>query len=202
MDIGERIRVRVTERNNHPDESESMDDSPLEHNEFELLLQFTNLEMLYFKTESLLECLSDDTLEAMSIAWPRLKDLHFSSDFRVTPLQCTLNGFLFLVQRCPNLRSIILPFTASTQVSWKGRPGGGAVSQHMESLNVRHSPIADPGMVASFLSDIFPNLKTITAWDNYAGVTGEVGVHYREQWKTAIELYGKFVEIRMAEQVS
>jgi hypothetical protein len=186
----------------HSDESESIDNPPLEHNEFEPLLQFMNLEVLYFETESSLECLSDDTLEAMSRAWPRLKALHFQSDFGAKPSQSTLNGFLFLVQRCPNLRSIILPFTASTKVSWKGRPGGGAVSLHMELLDVRRSPIADPGMVASFLSDIFPNLKTITAWSDYAEVIDEADFRYREQWKKAIELYGHFVKIRMEERVS
>jgi hypothetical protein len=51
-------------------------------------------------------------------------------------------------------------------ISWNGRPDGGVVNEEFEELEVGQSPITDPRAVASFLSDIFPRLTTITAWDN------------------------------------
>jgi hypothetical protein len=174
--------------------------SPLENMDFEPLLQFHNLEACNVELTSVIEHLSDTLLDTISLAWPRLTCLCFDTfDFTPGPSQCTLEGILLLAKRCPNLRSLAIPFMASVPISWKGRPGEGTVNESMEELDVRRSPIVDPDMVASFLSDIFPNLVRIRSWDALDNYVAEA-FQYHELWEEAIRLYKRYTKIRKEER--
>jgi hypothetical protein len=166
----------------------------LESSDFEPLLLFTNLEKLLLETTSSAENLSDDLLDAISLAWPRLTHLCFDFSFS-QPSQCTFNGILVLAKRCPRLYSLRIPFMASTQISWNDRPRAGIANQSLKSLDVGRSLIGDPRMVASLLSAIFPNLESIDAWDDYNTAIAE-DVQTHNQWKEVIVLYKRFAEIR------
>lgn len=83
---------------------------------------------------------------------------------------------------------------ASTEISWNGRHGGGPVNQNLKVFDVGRSPIDDVGMVASLLSDIFPNLVKIWVWgDSESDVwvddeSDDEGENY-DRWQEAIEQY-------------
>lgn len=173
---------------------------PLEASDFEPLLPFTNLDLLQLQIASSPQNLSDNHLERMAKAWPRLVGLHLaSSGFRINPSQCTLHGILLLAKQCPSLRALTIPFILSAPISWNGRPGEGIVNQCMEELDVGRSPIIDPVTVASLLSDIFPNLKLIQAWDDLDFDVPEE-VQYSDKWMETIRLYHQFAKIRKEER--
>jgi hypothetical protein len=65
------------------------------------------------------------------------------------------------VGHCPSLESLTIAFDASEVYLGTEKPGGGVCYEKIHTLGVLHSPIGDPGKVAAFLSDIFPNLRDI-----------------------------------------
>jgi len=97
------------------------------------------------------------------------------------------------------LTSLTIVFQASAEIHWNGRPGGGVVNSHMDELAVGNLPITDPRAVASFLSDVFPCLTSIVAWDNF-DPDALIKVGNWNLWKAAIQLYESFMAIRNEER--
>ncbi|KIM84932.1 hypothetical protein PILCRDRAFT_87278 [Piloderma croceum F 1598] len=184
----------------HPDYIGYGDDSPslLNARDFEPLTKFTNLECISIETECTVENFDDSFLE--TLAWTKLHHLAFTNCWSTSPpSQCTLRGILHLALHCPDLTSLSIPFQASAEISWNGRPGGGVVNEHLQELDVGQSPITDPRAVASFLSDIFPRLKCIVAWDNF-DPDNPTEVANRKRWMEMIQLFESFVAIRNEER--
>jgi hypothetical protein len=184
----------------HPDYIGHGNDSPplLNARDFEPLTKFTNLECISIETECTAENFDDSFLETM--AWQKLHHLAFTNCWSTSPpSQCTLRGILHLALHCPNLTSLKFAFQASAEISWNGRPGGGVVNEHLQELDVGQSPITDPRAVASFLSDIFPRLKSIVAWDNL-DLDNPTEVESRKRWMETIPLFESFVAIRNEER--
>jgi hypothetical protein len=181
----------------------------LEPIDFDPLLKFTNLTIFHLHLYSSLEHLTDNLLEAISIAWPQLKSFDIASlGAPIGVSQCTFHGILLLMERCPNLYELTLPFMASTPIAYNGRPGGGVVNGNMVTLDVLRSPIDDPCMVASILSDVCPNLKDISAWDgNYGPWEGDDWWErnhdnpHKKRWDEAIKLYGTLAKVRKKERM-
>ena len=69
----------------------------------------------------------------------------------------------------------------------------------MLTLEVGQSPISNPRAVASFLSDIFPTLTSITAWDNF-DPDNQNEVENWNKWRETAELFHHFVAIRNEER--
>jgi hypothetical protein len=175
--------------------------SPLMSTDLMPLLEFKNLEALRVVVASSVAHLDNSLLDAMSLAWPRLTHLHIEPwDANPSPSQCSFQGILLLAKRCPNLRSLAIPFLASEPISWKRRPGEGVVHECMEELDVLRSPIVDPDMVASFLSDVFPNLDSFDSWQYMEDHDDAGDVRFGKLWQKAIRLYGRYSEIRKEER--
>ena len=174
----------------------------LKPHDFDSLLKFTNLESILIQTECTAQYIDDATLEAMAQSWPKLRDLAFNAPWSSGnrwPSQCTLRGILHLVKHCPNLASLRIPFNASAEISWNGRPGGGVVCEQMGDLDVGYSPITDPRAVASFLSDVFPKLQSITTWDHF-DADDPAEVELQHLWQETNRLFESFVAIRNEER--
>lgn len=177
----------------------SLDDgaSPLlRAHDFDALMKFKSLESITIETDCSTEDLDDSLLETMANSWPNLVHLALTNCWsKNPPSQCTLRGILHLVRSCPNLLSLAIAFQASTETSWNGRPGGGVVNEHMKELVVGRSPMTDPHALASFLSDVFPNLISIIAWDNY---NPDVPIEVRNWnlWQETVQLVQSSVAIR------
>jgi hypothetical protein len=184
----------------HPDYIGYENDSPplLNARDFEPLTKFTNLERISIETECSVENFDDSFLETMT--WPTLHHLTVTNCWSTSPpSQCTLRGILHLALHCPDLTSLGIAFQASAEISWNGRPGDGVVNEHLQELDVGRSPITDPRAVASFLSDIFPRLKSIVAWDNL-DLDNPTEVESRERWMETFQLFESFVAIRNEER--
>jgi len=186
----------------HPDYISYGDHSPplLDPADLAFLMKFPNLECISLETECSIVGFDDNLLEAMAMSWPKLHHLRLTNGLgNSLPSRCTLHGMLLLVQHCPNLMTLRIVFQSSAEIGWNGRPGGGIVNEHVHELEVGESPISDPRAVASFLSDIFPNLTSIMAWDNF-DPDDVMQVQNRERWQEAIELFHSFVAIRKEER--
>ena len=172
----------------------------LDAHDFEPLLKFTHMESIAIETECSIANFDDELLKAMATSWPNLRHLCLTNGWGESfPSRCTLRGILHLGQHCPNLMSLRIVFQASAEICWNGRPGGGVVNERLETLEVVQSPIADPRPVASFLSDVFPRLTSIVAWDNL-NPEDPTEVGNRKRWQEAIQLYDDFVAIRNEER--
>ena len=158
------------------------------------------MESITIETECSIANFDDELLKAMATSWPNLRHLCLTNGWGESfPSRCTLRGILHLGQHCPNLMSLRIVFQASVEICWIGRPGGGVVNESLETLEVVRSPIADPRSVASFLSDVFPRLTSIVAWD-YLNPEDLTEVGNRERWQEAIQLYDDSVAIRNEER--
>jgi hypothetical protein len=171
----------------------------LDAHDLEPLLKVTHMESISIETECSIANFDDELLKAMATSWPNLRHLCLTNGWESFPSRCTLRGILHLGQHCPNLMFLRIVFQASAEICWNGRPGGGVVNEHMEALEVVQSPIADPRAVASFLSDVFPRLTSIVAWDNF-NPEDPTEVENRKRWQEAILLYDDFVAIRNEER--
>ena len=172
----------------------------LDAHDLEPLLKVTHMESIFIETKCSIANFDDELLKAMATSWPNLRHLCLTTRCRRSfPSRCTLRGILYLGQHCPNLTFLRIVFQASAEICWNGRPGGGVVNEHMKALEVVQSPIADPRAVASFLSDVFPSLTSIVAWQN-CNPEDPTAVENRKRWQEAICLYHDFVAIRNEER--
>lgn len=75
----------------------------------------------------------------------------------------TIEALVILVRHCPKLPYIELNFNASLlgRTFPQHRPGHGFSNSLIHTLHVQRSRLENPWLVAAYLSDIFPNLKTI-----------------------------------------
>ncbi|KAJ7135714.1 hypothetical protein C8R44DRAFT_534588, partial [Mycena epipterygia] len=129
---------------------------------FKPLLSFSNLVSLSLSHPVGFN-LDDAVVRDMARAWPRIELLwlpHGRSPHRISP-RVTLEGVYAFAIHCPRLQALTMTFDA-TVVPKAKIEGRNRVSQHsLGLLDVAYSPVSKPRPVATFLSAIFPHLKTI-----------------------------------------
>ncbi|KAG5640326.1 hypothetical protein DXG03_009215 [Asterophora parasitica] len=133
-------------------------DFPIQFQHIQPLLKFHNL--TYSKLETPLGFDLDDTdVEEMAKAWPHLNKLHLKGsiheDFHP---RMTLASLKSLAQHCRHLAKVYIRIDA-TQPYVPATPMAPIIPHRsLTTLDVGRSPIEDPTMVATFLSDLFPCL--------------------------------------------
>ncbi|KIM89150.1 hypothetical protein PILCRDRAFT_813064 [Piloderma croceum F 1598] len=111
----------------------------------------------------------DDTLLGeMAKAWPQLERLTLGNNMEINGTNMTLAGLVPLARYCPKLEATWLPFDASNIE----RPGRKFRNRQLTKLGIGYSNIKDAMAVAEFLSDIFPNLCSIS-WPAQNRAAGE-----------------------------
>ncbi|KAK7044490.1 hypothetical protein R3P38DRAFT_2690112 [Favolaschia claudopus] len=141
--------------------------------------------------------LDDTTVAGLAEAWPHLSSLSLFSDVFVNqPSRITPNGLLPLAQHCPHLANLTLPLDASIAPKWPLQRGPKGAGQRIKqtsltSLTVKRSPIANPLMLAGFLSSVFPKLTRISTEHRFkrglpqvvnAELAEAIAMH--DRWKT------------------
>jgi hypothetical protein len=139
----------------------------------------------------------DALIQDMANAFPRLRILDLGTTYGSGGrTNVTLAGLVRLVQHCPALQSLgIVIDTSNTDLlpvsdikAWEG-----VSNLKVETMHVGDSRISDPAAVASFLSNIFPNLDTIDTqyyFDDRS--TANEKERYKRLWKdTAFLVEGK-----------
>ncbi|KAJ7776965.1 hypothetical protein DFH07DRAFT_979202 [Mycena maculata] len=124
-----------------------------------ILFCFSNMTSLSLQSPRGFD-ISDVTIADAAQAWRRLESLKLTTVFPYTPVPLTLQSLYHLAQYCSHLRSLEMTFDATTIPSTAVPV---MTQQQLASMDVANSPLANSGGVARFLSDIFRNLRTITA---------------------------------------
>ncbi|KZP26126.1 hypothetical protein FIBSPDRAFT_855067 [Athelia psychrophila] len=112
----------------------------------------------------------DSSSEAMAVAWPKLRGLILASYIREhIPTRCTMRTLSYLAHGCPDLEIVAITFSPSTAPYHVQTPNGNSVHLNLADLNVLHSPLSwsSAAGVASFLSDFFPCMHSITIPQRY-----------------------------------
>jgi len=83
-----------------------------------------------------------------------------------------------LATHCPELEVLAISIDTTTVIDYEDekQPGKGRSDSRLRKLDVNHSPIDDPGRVAAFIADIFPNVTKIS-------VAFMPGTADRRKWK-------------------
>lgn len=136
------------------------------------LLQFSRLEMVmvtHHKRETP-TIISEEQMLQIASSWPNLRFLSVTpctaSRYPLSASPISLLAILPLVRQCRNLCYLALPIDASNPAATRTIRESPEVFEGLRNYSVRileigDSPILDKELVASFLSEVFPNLKDI-----------------------------------------
>ncbi|KDQ62088.1 hypothetical protein JAAARDRAFT_76104 [Jaapia argillacea MUCL 33604] len=166
----------------------------------EPLLPFNNLERLEIDITMSL-AIDDGTVQKAAMAWPNLRELELSPSHGSPDVsKVTLKGLIPLAKHCPNLKTLGIIIDATTHEVMEQRPGRGVVNDRVRLLSVGNSKIGEPAKVAAFLSDIFPDIKEILAWEFGADDDDDEGDLLQQRWEMVKELYDEFANVRRQER--
>ncbi|KAF8632185.1 hypothetical protein AX15_001953 [Amanita polypyramis BW_CC] len=165
------------------------EDPPIILSDLSPLLAFTYLSKVSITARFGFD-LDNKDLKTIISAWSHLQTLEI---IPVRPSehwpQINLEGLVIIARQCPSLESLTIAFDASEGYENVEKPGGGACNEKLRTLGVLHSPIGDPPKVAAFLSDIFPNLRSIFLYEHE---DKEVPVGFEElqqKWEQKISCF-------------
>lgn len=128
---------------------------------------------------------SDEDIAAMASAWPEIISLRiwFPTGSPPTPGLLSLEYFS---RRCPHLEELTMSVDARQSSSTLST--AMVVSTHgLRHFNPLVSSIDDPDMVARYLDQIFPNIRTI-AYTDVRGQSDDTWTRYSQAWKKVDEL--------------
>jgi hypothetical protein len=108
--------------------------------------------------------LDDTDVQSIAMAWPDIRRLHLGGKLEGPERpRATLSGLTAFAEHCKRLCNLTIAVDATVIPILK--PGPKISSESLTGLHVSHSPIAQPKQVATFLSDVFPNLLFISNSD-------------------------------------
>ncbi|GBE83547.1 hypothetical protein SCP_0506020 [Sparassis crispa] len=164
------------------------------------LYDFHKMKNLTIMTDSPLEMDNSD-LQDMASSWPHLEELCLIYNPLVTSWEqhsaITLQGLVPLVKQCPTLSVLSLPIAFTVGDGYtRLRPGGGHSNDRVTQLHCGGRCTAGPAQIASFLSDLFPNLQEIAGY--YPGELNDP----KNPWREIEEYLPGFAAIRKQERIS
>ncbi|KAF8064868.1 hypothetical protein FPV67DRAFT_1781931 [Lyophyllum atratum] len=155
------------------------------------LLAFGNLEYinLDFYCAFQLDHLS---FERMAMAWPKMTQFKYGSTSSWDrDGAMSLDGLVSIAKYWPHVSSVRLPCNPESTASCSRRPGGGATCASLQSLELKSVVFAlQPAIVASFLTDLFPNLTGISMRP----------ARFEPEWKQVKDLLPAFHDTRIQER--
>ena len=124
------------------------------------LLQCRNLEHVTIDISYGHAAIDNSLLKEIALAWPCLRDisLHPYQKAHLWHSKANLQGLSYLAQHCQSLQSVSLQFSVSLPETMM-YPDKGIRCESLTRLFVSRSHVSDPRAVATFLADVFPNLK-------------------------------------------
>lgn len=165
---------------------------------------FPNLEVFRISIAVSFDEIDDALIRDMAFEWPRLRELEllyyqgFEADVHS---KVTIYGLLPLADS-PLFTSLTIHVNATSPPSNVIlRPDGDFYNGALLCLDVGYSQIEDSVAVASFLSNVFPNLTDIEAWDNTNGYVDPLEEGSAPMlWQQVLGFYQPFVCIRRQER--
>ncbi|EDR12990.1 uncharacterized protein LACBIDRAFT_323876 [Laccaria bicolor S238N-H82] len=156
----------------------------------EALTVFTNLQVVDIQPTFGIQ-LTSDTVNRLADVWPKLCHLELGNIYpsSTSPIIKTEDLIPF-AQRCPKLEYLGVVFDAQNTQNL-----GVKFNNTLNTLSVADSPINAPPIVAAFLSNIFPRLRTIAFHDEWRnGVPGEAETETTRMWEEVDSLLETFAE--------
>lgn len=140
-------------------------------------LKYLNLD--FFCTSAI----DDSSLKTMAQSWPQLEHFSFGIEIRsLVPPSLTFIGLIHLIQHCPLLQSIEMPFRAHP-VDVNSTPFSDTIpSEKMRALFVGISPIVDPCAVACQLNRLMPKLTRLHFYDRGLADLPPLLAQYEADW--------------------
>ena len=123
------------------------------------LLHFRNISEFDYGGRSNID-LDDDNVMRIVKAWPHLKSFAIRPWHPAKP-RLTLHALTALAMHCPELEVLVISIDATTVIHYKDL-GKDWFESNLRNLDVYRSPIDDPGLVAAFITVIFPNVTEIS----------------------------------------
>ena len=142
---------------------------PLSFRSISPLLHFQNISEFVCSGSSNLD-LGDDDVIRIAKAWPHLNTF-IIHPWKPSKPRLTLHALTTLAMHCPELEFLVISIDATTVIDYEDekQPGKVRFDSRLRNLNVYHSPIDDPGHVAAFIADIFPNVTNVfVAYESHA----------------------------------
>ena len=124
------------------------------------LLQCRNLEHITINISYGYAAIDNSILEGMASVWPCLcyLTLHSYCHARLWHSKANFQGLIFLAQHCHALQSVSLQFDLSLPATTMD-PDQRIHCESLTQLSVSYSHVFDPLAVATFLANVFPNLR-------------------------------------------
>ncbi|KAI0712248.1 hypothetical protein C8Q76DRAFT_693902 [Earliella scabrosa] len=161
--------------------------------------------------------LNDELMRRIAISWRKLTYLRITVKCKMRPYPglISLLGLAYLVHGCKKLDGAGLPLDATcTRVhpSLAGLPFalGARTSCPLKVLYVGESPIRDPVPIAAYLSDILPNLSSVSTGSRHHAEEGAASagpfpvsrerLAYLRRWYGVTTLIPLFVRVREQER--
>ena len=136
--------------------------------------------------------LGDGDIMRVAKAWPRLQVFKICpSGTRPAPSRSTVHALVSFAKYCHRLENLALTIDATAVSNYEEKPGKGICSTRLRELGVHDSPINNPGRVAAFISDVFPNVGRLKV-----SVTSE---DQKRKWKEVEKLIPVFAAVRRQE---
>jgi hypothetical protein len=138
----------------------------------------------------------------MADAWPRLRSLDICY-FREYDVHTKVTVFgLLPLSNCAYLKSLTINLDSTIpDIQTFRKADGTFYNGSLSYLAVGYSPIEDPEAVAAFLSNVFPNLTNIDAWDLDGGFDRDLEEGSAGQlWERVQNSYLMLVNVRRQER--
>ncbi|KDQ62040.1 hypothetical protein JAAARDRAFT_189414 [Jaapia argillacea MUCL 33604] len=145
--------------------------------------------------------LEDAHIEEIAAALPELTELVIGRvSYNPTPA-VTLSALESLAANCPSMDTIGLVLHASRENVNK-KLGRNISNSNVTSLDLGRSTIvaSQCAYIAAYLSDLFPELKFIIAWDEEETEITPEDLVYSRAWDKVEDLYFVFAEVRKKER--
>lgn len=171
--------------------------------EFAPLALFESLGKIDINVDHVIS-LNDDDLKTLASSWPNLYSFSLNdiTGWR-TNAGITQIGLLDMIELCPNLQTLCIALkTDAFKEVPADRPGEGIENTSLQMLGLADSAIEsrESVAVAAFLSDIFPNLTNIAAWDSVAMMRRPNAAIYVDRWTQVCEMVKGINKVRQQER--
>ncbi|KAF8173811.1 hypothetical protein K438DRAFT_1850064 [Mycena galopus ATCC 62051] len=165
------------------------------------LLAFKELSHITYQTRPCLD-VGDEFLEEMAQAWPKVSELQFGSDVLIIqPPQATLKCLISFAQHCPDLSVLGIRMDATDIPEFTQVPGD-RISCLLTELYVGTSRmnIAQEGLVAAFISNLFPELQALIPFTSDLEELPEPLDSLTDSWYRVSRLIPVFSSVRSEEE--
>ncbi|KAL1746248.1 hypothetical protein HDZ31DRAFT_34599 [Schizophyllum fasciatum] len=154
---------------------------------------FSGLEELHISSSREF-LLTPVTLQCMGKFWPEMRDMGFSVRYRFTP-KLPLHALEHLAAGCRHLKTLRLDVSAVGVSLGQAPPPSFERQRALTSLAIDWSAITSARVVATYLSTLFANIKTVSSKLENSTVRTQGDVRNRK-WKKVEHLLPAFTAMR------